>query len=92
MKSLVCLMLSELLKQAAGVVGTFIDCCYSRMHRATARAVNSQNLSNKIINQLKINVMENKIGLNIIIGCLVWCPGQNKRIAPLSFLHGFRKR
>jgi hypothetical protein len=24
--------------------------------------------------------------------CLVWCPGQNKRIAPLSFLHGCRKR
>jgi hypothetical protein len=23
---------------------------------------------------------------------LVWCPGQNKRIAPLSFLHGCRKR
>jgi hypothetical protein len=22
----------------------------------------------------------------------VWCPGQNKRIAPLSFLHGCRKR
>jgi hypothetical protein len=21
----------------------------------------------------------------------VWCPGQNKRIAPLSFLHGCRK-
>jgi hypothetical protein len=28
---------------------------------------------------------------NIIIG-LVWCPGQNKRIAPLSFLLGCRKR
>jgi hypothetical protein len=25
-------------------------------------------------------------------GGLVWCPGQNKRIAPLSFLHGCRKR
>jgi hypothetical protein len=23
---------------------------------------------------------------------LVWCPRQNKRIAPLSFLHGCRKR
>jgi glycerol-3-phosphate O-acyltransferase len=23
---------------------------------------------------------------------LVWCPGQNKRIAPLSFFHGCRKR
>jgi hypothetical protein len=23
---------------------------------------------------------------------LVWCPGQNKRIAPLSFRHGCRKR
>jgi hypothetical protein len=23
---------------------------------------------------------------------LVWCPGQNKRIAPVSFLHGCRKR
>jgi hypothetical protein len=23
---------------------------------------------------------------------LVWCPGQNKRIAPLSLLHGCRKR
>jgi hypothetical protein len=23
---------------------------------------------------------------------LVWCPGQNKRIAPLSFLHGCHKR
>jgi hypothetical protein len=23
---------------------------------------------------------------------LVWCPGQNKRIAPLSFLHACRKR
>jgi hypothetical protein len=23
---------------------------------------------------------------------LVWCPGQNKRIAPLSFLHGCRKK
>jgi hypothetical protein len=23
---------------------------------------------------------------------LVWCPGRNKRIAPLSFLHGCRKR
>jgi hypothetical protein len=23
---------------------------------------------------------------------LVWCPGQNKRITPLSFLHGCRKR
>jgi hypothetical protein len=23
---------------------------------------------------------------------LVWCLGQNKRIAPLSFLHGCRKR
>jgi hypothetical protein len=22
----------------------------------------------------------------------VWCPGQNKRIAPLSFFHGCRKR
>jgi hypothetical protein len=26
------------------------------------------------------------------VWCLVWCPGQNKRIAPLSFLHGYRKR
>jgi hypothetical protein len=24
--------------------------------------------------------------------CVVWCPGQNKRIAPLSFLDGCRKR
>jgi hypothetical protein len=24
--------------------------------------------------------------------CLVWCPGQNKRIAPLYALHGRRKR
>jgi hypothetical protein len=24
--------------------------------------------------------------------CHVWCPGQNKRIAPLSFLHGCRKK
>jgi hypothetical protein len=24
--------------------------------------------------------------------CLVWCPGQTKRIAPLSFFHGCRKR
>jgi hypothetical protein len=24
--------------------------------------------------------------------CLVWCPGQNKRIAPLSFFRGCRKR
>jgi hypothetical protein len=23
--------------------------------------------------------------------CLVWCPGQNKIIAPLYFLHGCRK-
>jgi hypothetical protein len=23
---------------------------------------------------------------------LVWCPGQNKRISPLSFLHGCRKK
>jgi hypothetical protein len=25
-------------------------------------------------------------------GSLVWCPGHNKRIAPLSFFHGCRKR
>jgi hypothetical protein len=24
--------------------------------------------------------------------CLAWCPGQSKRIAPLSFFHGCRKR
>jgi hypothetical protein len=29
--------------------------------------------------------------LLMMIGSLVWCPGQNKRIAPL-FLHGCRKR
>jgi hypothetical protein len=27
-----------------------------------------------------------------ILTSLAWCPGQNKRIAPLSFLHGCRKR
>jgi hypothetical protein len=30
--------------------------------------------------------------LIIHITCLVWCPGQNKTIAPHSFLHGCRKR
>jgi hypothetical protein len=30
--------------------------------------------------------------LNPLSDSLVWCPGQNKRIAPLSFLHGYRKR
>jgi hypothetical protein len=30
--------------------------------------------------------------VNLFIDFLVWCPGQNKRIAPLSFLHGCRKR
>jgi hypothetical protein len=36
-----------------------------------------------------------ELGFNvsiISIISLVWCPGQNKRIAPLSFLHGCRKR
>jgi glyoxylate carboligase len=28
----------------------------------------------------------------VVSGSLVWCPGQNKRIAPLCFLHGCRKR
>jgi hypothetical protein len=27
------------------------------------------------------------VKLLVIVG-LVWCPGQNKRIAPLSFFHG----
>jgi hypothetical protein len=29
--------------------------------------------------------------INIVSLGLVWCPGQNKRIAPLSFFHGCRK-
>jgi hypothetical protein len=32
------------------------------------------------------------INKNKVFSCLVWCPGQNKRIAPFSFLHGCRKR
>jgi hypothetical protein len=35
---------------------------------------------------------ENYLLLLLFYLCLVWCPGQNKRIAPLSFHHGCRKR
>jgi hypothetical protein len=27
-----------------------------------------------------------------ILKSLVWCPGQSKRIAPLTFIHGCRKK
>jgi hypothetical protein len=37
-------------------------------------------------------LLQIKIQNKIQIKSLVWCPGQNKRIAPLSFLHGCRKR
>jgi hypothetical protein len=30
------------------------------------------------------------VGFGLDRVCLVWCPGQNKRIAPLSFLHGIK--
>jgi hypothetical protein len=33
-----------------------------------------------------------RIIMNYTIDCLMWCPGQNKRIAPPSFLHGCLKR
>jgi hypothetical protein len=36
--------------------------------------------------------LSNAIHLLVLLNkCLMWCPGQNKRIAPLSF-HGCRKR
>jgi hypothetical protein len=47
---------------------------------------------------ISFNKLQRTLDLNIIViffllSCrLVWCPGQNKRIAPLSFLHGCRKR
>jgi hypothetical protein len=40
--------------------------------------------------------MDSEVITHLLYLCLlislVWCPGQNKRIAPLSFLHGCRKR
>jgi hypothetical protein len=40
-----------------------------------------------------VNVIKRTLGLYTYINySLVWCPGQNKRIAPLSFLHGCCKR
>jgi hypothetical protein len=33
-----------------------------------------------------------KLFSRVITNRLVWCPGQNKRTAPLSFLHGCPKR
>jgi hypothetical protein len=30
--------------------------------------------------------------LSNVLASLVWCPGQNKRIAPFSLFHGCRKR
>jgi hypothetical protein len=53
-------------------------------------------LAEKIKISVYKNMYVNKQYLNIIIIylniSLVWCPGQNKRIAPLSFLHGCSKR
>jgi hypothetical protein len=51
---------------------------------------------NFLINQSRVvSGTEQGTVPSLFYGCqktLVWCPGQNKRITPLSFLHGYRKR